>query len=247
MKQLIFSILVIASLFSCRKNDPVTPPPDPEPPKYGQVTLNVQAYDSLGQKNNSLRDKVKVTVVEANKTITTDTSGRVVFDDVPYGNVTPVLLKYGFDGPPFSTYLDKAALTVDVPFAQYSTYRLKDLALQATSKSKIYLSFNLDKPIATGTCQVAVLSSLSQGLNTTNFISADVITVGSQTSTQLNISMLPNFMDHVAKLDSNTTVWVGAVPVSYGIFNTNFGSGKVILGENIYYPNNVYFKKDWKN
>ncbi len=101
-----------------KKEDPIA---EPEPVKTGAITIQVQAYDSLG---DLLADASGVRVrLDASNTVTTDPSGKVSFSNMVYNTYLLDLFREGWDGPPMAVYFNAPTQTLTVPFAKRSGFK----------------------------------------------------------------------------------------------------------------------------
>lgn len=155
--------------------------------------------------------------------------------------------KSGYDTAPLSITLNSAnTLTVNLPFAKQSTYKMDTLIGQSLNKDSITLTFNLSKSIPSGkTVKLAVITGTNNGLNPNDFISVDIINLNSPNVLKLNVAKLPNFSNAIASLATNTNFYVNAIPVTYGVYNSNLLYKSVLLGDNLFYRNNLIFLKNW--
>lgn len=244
------SVLVIAlcmGLLTSCKEKKEDPKPEPEPPKKGTINFRVTTYDSLGDVRSD-HSGVKVSLVENGKTAMTDATGSVSFSDLEYGMYTPVLEKFGFDGPKTTVQLNQPTRLVELPYPQYSNYYVGSFKGKAYSASDMYVSFNLGPFIMPGdSAKIAIIASTTSDLSISKFRTADLIKVFYYEVTDHNISKLPGLSAMVKQLDSLTPFYVSAVPVAFGIYNSNLLDRPQLLGYSPDYPGNVTMIKNWKN
>ena len=113
------------------------------------------------------------------------------------------------------------------------------------NKDSITLTFNLSKTIPVGKfVKLAVITGTNNGLNPNDFASVDIVNLTSPNVVKLNIAKLPNLVAAIATL-SNTSFYVNAIPVTYGNYYSNLLFKSVLLGDNLYYKNNLIFLKNW--
>ncbi|HOZ87904.1 MAG TPA: hypothetical protein PL029_09105 [Bacteroidia bacterium] len=245
MKSALPLLVCFAIIFSCKKEKQVTPEPEPEPVKTGNLTINVTTYDSLGIKEWNFSG-VKVSLYETAFSATTGANGSLTFSNVPYGRQLPVLLKNGYDGPPTSVDLGSITLTVSLPCANYSAYRIVNIIGQAVNKDSITVGFTLSRFIPFGkSCKLAILYSDTISASPSNFLQVDTISVTEENIQKLNVARLPNIRAALALRPKDRTFCLNVVPVSYGIIYSNVLGKHVLMGDNIYPPLNLNFKKTW--
>jgi hypothetical protein len=169
----------------------------------------------------------------------------VTFNEVPYGYITPQLVKTGFDGPPVAINLNSPSLTLSLPFPQRSPFKIQNFTGNVVHEDSINISFNLDRPMPVGKfCRIAVLYDSTASLSPNNYGTADIISTVSQYNT-INISNLTAFRTRLATLPKNSTFYIGIIPVSYGLYESTLFPKPVLLGENLYYPGNLSLNKNW--
>jgi hypothetical protein len=238
---IVFSMLVF--VFSCKKKEDKKPV-EPEPVKTGTLTVNIVLYDSLGQAE---ADRSGVTVKLANTAFAgvTSAAGSVSFSGVTQGLHYPVFIKTGYEGPPTSINLDSEAKTTSVVVARLSPFNLNNLAGQPVNKDSITISFALDKAIPAGkTCRIAVLYD-SLATSAQKFNGVEFITVASQNTINYNISQLTGLKTFLNKLPNGKPYYISAVPISYGLYESNLSAKPVLLGDNLFFPDNLTFYKNW--
>ncbi|MES2680820.1 MAG: hypothetical protein V4635_13090 [Bacteroidota bacterium] len=246
MKSVPILLVCLAIIFSCKKEKQVAPEPQPEPVKTGNLTINVTTYDSLGIKEWNFSG-VKVSLYGTAFSATTGANGSVTFSNVPYGRQLPVLVKTGYDGPPTSIDLSSSTLSVALPCANYSAYRITNIIGQAVNKDSITVGFSLSRfiPFAKS-CKVAILYSDTISATPSNFQQVDTISVAEENIQKLNVARLPNICAALALRPKDRSFCLNVVPVSYGIIHSNVLGKHVLMGDNIYPPLNLNFKKTWQ-
>ena len=244
MKNLLILICSFSLFLACKKKNE-NPPPEPEPEKRGTVSIQVQAYDSLG---DLLTDAGNVRVrLNASNTVTTDASGKVSFPNMLYDTYLPELFREGWDAPPMAVYLSTPTQSLSIPIAQRSPFKLQNLVVNKIQKDTITISFNLDKPVpANKICKVAIVISSNAGLTGNNYEGADIMFLPANNISKFNLMSLANFNKFVNLIDSTKTFYVNALPVSYGEFKTNLLPKPILIGENLFAPSVVPLKKNWK-
>ncbi len=241
-------LLLLVCTFSCKDKKKTDPAPQPEPQKFGTLNFTVVTYDSAGRMEND-HSGVQVSLVQEKRAASTTSAGIVSFEDLPYGTHTPVLQKdYLYDAPLMSVYLQEAAFHAVLPFPRYCMYDLSNLNAQAYTDGNVYMSFNVSPSIPFGdTCKVVIIASQLAGMTHRKFTSADLIEIHSSKITDYNISLLPNFHNLLQDLDSAAVFYVSAVPVSYGLYQSNMQEIPQLLGRSPVYPGNIALTKRWKN
>lgn len=245
MKKTLALFLCLTVIFSCKKEKKSEPQPQPEIIKTGKVIVNVVTYDSLGNLENDYSG-VKVTLANTSFSTNTNSNGRAVFNNVLYGDVIPVLLKYNHDGPPLSFKLNNDSLNLSLPFPQYSPYKVVALSGDLTDETVITISFSLNKALIGGKpCKIAVLSSSTSSITNAFFGSADTLTIFNQSIPALNIAQLPNFKAAIASLQKGSSFKICVTSLSYGMIYSNVTGKQTLLGDNLFYPQNLTFTKTW--
>jgi hypothetical protein len=240
-------VFCIAGLFivSCKKNDNKKEQPTPEPPKTGTINFTVLAYDSLGQAEVGANG-VNISIYQTGLSAVTNSAGLASVSSVSYGLAVPVLSKIGYDAPPFSVNVNAPSVAVNIPVARVSPYKITTLNSQFINKDSMTLSFNLSQIIPAGKqVKMAVLFSDVSTFNVNNFKSVDFVNVSTQNISNLNFAKLSNFKAGVSPLPMGTPFYINIVAISYGIYNSNLSATPVLLGENLYYQNNLSFLKNW--
>ncbi|MDI1353848.1 MAG: hypothetical protein PSX36_02940 [bacterium] len=243
MKRILLLMLSLAVFVSCKKKEEAAPAA-PEPVKTGSITLNVLSYDSLGDvlANHS---GIRV-ILNSSNSATTGVSGSVTFNNIEYGTQYPSLLKDGYDGPPTGVTLNSASTSSTLPFPKRSAFKVQNYAGQAYNKDSIIITFNLDRAMPAGKySKIAIITGTVSGVNASNFEVVDIVTANSSSGLRYNISKLPAFNTWLVKLDSNALFFVNAIPLSYGLYVSNLTTKPVLLGENLFVPDNLVFKKNW--
>jgi hypothetical protein len=244
LKMKAFPVLICGLLlfFSCRKKEPAPEPPEPVP--QGTLEIQVVTYDSLGVQSTD-HSGVKVSL-QNGASVVTSTNGIASFSGLPHDNYAPVLSKAGFDGPPVSISLQNNLTTVTLPCPARSGFTIPALIGQANGPGNTVISFTLDKPLPAGArCRLAILTNSVAGISSTQFETADTISVNSTEVTNLNIGLLPAFSEWVKKLPWNQQIYVSAVPVSFGLFSSNLLPRPVLMGENLKMSDDVQLTKNW--
>ncbi len=237
--------LLILLAFACKKKDtPEKPAPEPEAPKKGTLIIDVTTFDTTGTARSE-HSGVKVLLQNGMSKIT-DSSGIVSFNDLNYGIYAPSLVKDGYDGAPVTFQLNAASQTFSLPCAMHSPYRTNSQQAYIVTADSIVMSFQLSKPVPAGALvKVAILTSTLSGMTAGTPQAADMITVSTQSVSNVNIAQLPGFKKFVATLSKEQIFFVSAVPLSYGLYNSNFSAAPVLVGENLFYPGNLQLKKNW--
>ncbi len=238
-------LLVCFTVFSCKKKTDTTTDTTPAPKPTSSINFYITSYDSLGNidANNSA---LTVSLYQKPYSAVTNTAGLATVSDLPYDTYVPLINKIGFDYAPLSVTLNTAnTLTVNIPFAKQSPYKMDTLIGTIYNKDSITLTFNLSKTIPAGKfVKLAVITGTNNGLNPNDFASVDIVNLTSPTVNKLNIAKLPNLVAAIATL-SNTSFYVNAIPVTYGNYYSNLLFKSVLLGDNLYYKNNLIFLKNW--
>lgn len=242
----IILILVCFTFFYCKKKSDTQSETTPSPKPTSSINLYVTSYDSLGNVDNN-NNSLPITFYQTSYSAVTNTVGIAAFNNLPYDTYVPILNKSGYDTAPLSITLNSAnTLTVNLPFAKQSPYKMDTLIGQSLNKDSITLTFNLSKSIPSGkTVKLAVITGTNNGLNPNDFISVDIINLNSPNVLKLNVAKLPNFSNAIAVLATNTNFYVNAIPVTYGVYNSNLLYKSVLLGDNLFYRNNLIFLKNW--
>ena len=238
-------LLICFALFCCKKKDDA--PNDSTQPIAPTSSINfyVTTYDSLGDiENNSAN--VSINLYQTSFSAVTTTAGYASISNLPYNSYVPILNKTGYDYPPISISVNNAnAVTANLPFPKLSPYKMDTLIGQKVNQDSITLTFNLSKPIPLGkSVKLAVITGTNNGLNPNDFKSIDIVNLTNSNIVKLNVAKLPNLVAAIATL-TNTNFYVNAIPVTYGAYNSNIFNRQVLLGDNIYYKNNLVFLKNW--
>jgi hypothetical protein len=244
MKRTVFLLLGFMVFFSCKKEEKPEPVTDPAPVQTGTITLKIQAYDSLGDPladNSGLRVKL-----DPARSATTDASGKVSFSDVKYDSYFPSVIHNDWDTPPTMVSLGSPAVTANFPVAQRSQFRAQNFTAQIVTKDSITVSFSLDKPIPPGKLAKIALIGSKASLTSSSYSSLDIFYANGTTINKLNIAKFAKLRNFVAALDSNATFYINVVPVSYGEYISNIVAKPLLLGENLFLPDNWLLKKEWK-
>ncbi|MDX2172730.1 MAG: hypothetical protein SFY56_06385 [Bacteroidota bacterium] len=245
IKNILF-ILICFTFFNCKKKSETPEEATPAPKPTSSINIFVTSYDSLGTIDNN-NGSLPISFYQTSYSATTNTVGLALFSNIPYDTYVPILNKIGYDTAPLSITLNSAnTLTVNLPFAKQSPYKMDTLIGQSLNKDSITLTFNLSKSIPVGkTVKLAVITGTNNGLNPNDFISVDIINLSSPNVVKLNVAKLPNFANAVAALATNTNFYVNAIPVTYGSYYSNILYKNVLLGDNLFYKNNLIFLKNW--
>jgi hypothetical protein len=245
MKKTLVLALGLALFFSCKKKKEETTDPEPEPVKYGTVNFTVLNYDSLGQlQADASGFNVKLNQTSLNAT--TGADGKVSFSNVQYGSLIPVVTKPDYEGVPVSYELNSPSFSASIPCAKRSTFKIINFAGYHVNKDSIAISFDLSQaPPAGKPVKIAIITGLS-GLTPGNYEVLDTFRLGTQNYAKYNLFNFPNFKNYVLQLDSGKTFYVGAVSMSYGLYNSNLFSKPVLIGEHLFSPDNLVFTKNWK-
>ncbi len=247
MKKLSILFLFLAVFFSCKKEKKSSPATDPQPEQVqtGNVTINVITYDSLGNVESDFSG-VKVSLYQTAFSGTTGPNGSITFNNVPYGEILPVLVKGGYEGLPTSFSHNSNVSNVSLPCAAFSAYRVPTLTGQLLGPDSINLSFSLTKPVPAGkVCRLAVLYSDTIDATPAYFQKADSVTINTQFVQKLNVAKLPNLSLALNQLPKNKFFYINVVPVSYGIVHSKVLGKQTLVGDNVYPPANLNLKKTW--
>ncbi len=242
-------LFVCFIVFCCKKK---TSEPLGHAPEFYSVNCNVISYDSLG---NIDGNNVGLTVnflhaysISTNDYSTVTNSGGIaVFNNISSNSYVPTINKIGYDYAPLiiSSNGPSSIVNINIPFAKQSPYKMDTLIGAIYNKDSITLTFNLSKPIPAGKfVKLAVITGTNNGLNPNDFTSVDIVNLTSPNINKLNIAKLPNLVAAIATL-SNTSFYVNAIPVTYGNYYSNLLFKSVLLGDNLYYKNNLIFLKNW--
>jgi hypothetical protein len=246
MKQLSTLVLIALVWVSCKKDDP-TPPPSPEPVavQSGTLTLKVQAYDSLGQKIAPMAgQRVRL---DASHSATTDASGSVTFSDLSYGDYFPSVVRDFWEGAPVGIHVAAASTSSDVILAQIAPWKAQSFTALAIRPDSIIINFKLDRPVPAGKqVNMALITSTANTLSGNNYMCADQFFASSDNVNQLNIANFARFKNLVASLDSGQVYFIKILPVSYGDYSSNVIGKSLLLGDNLFPPDNWLIKKEWK-
>jgi hypothetical protein len=244
MKRTVFLALAFVAFFSCKKEEKPEPAPEPAPVQTGTILLKIQAYDSLGDPmadNGGLRVKL-----DPVRSATTDASGMVSFTDVKYDSYFPTVLRDTWETPPTMVTLGASSVTAGFPVAQRSQFRAQNFTAQIVKKDSITVSFILDKTIPPfKSAKIALIASKS-ALTPSNYSSLDIFYANTTAITKFNVANFPKFKGFVASLDSSATFYINVIPVSYGEYLSNIVAKPLLLGENLFLPDNWLLKKEWK-
>jgi hypothetical protein len=230
----------------CRKKDdpqPQSPPAVNAPPEKSVVSFYIVAFDSLGGTEQTA-EGIEVKIIQTGQAAVTGTAGNVSFGDIPYGLITPVITREGYEGPPYGIEVKSPSMSVSLPCAKRSAFRILNLAGKVVNRDTINISFSFDKAVPAGKfVRIAVLSSADSLLTPDHYSTVDVITTGAKDN-EINVAHLPALK---AALDQsqNPGFYLGVVALSYGLFESNLLSKPVLLGDNLFYPHNLALTKNW--
>jgi len=240
-------LIVVGILLSaCNKEDvTVLPSPSPAEVKRGELVLRVVCYDSLGQlMSGQSGQRVRL---DASHTATTDAAGEVKFTDLPYGDYFPSLVRDFWEAPALKISLAAAQSTINIPFAQIAGWKAGSLSALAIRPDSIVVNFKLSQPVPAGKqVKLALLGGTENTLSGNNYKSLDIFFTTSSTVNQLNIANFTRFKNLVAGLDSGKVYFIKVLPVSYGEYTSNVLGQSVLLGDNLFPPDNWLIKKEWK-
>ena len=246
MKQLFTLVLIVLVWVSCKKEeaDP-SPTPTPAPVQTGTLVLKVQAYDSLGQKLGPIAgQKVRL---DATHTATTDASGSVSFTDLTYGDYFPSVVKDFWEAAPVGIHVAAAQTNSEVILAQIAPWKAQSFSAVALRPDSITINFKLDRPVPAGKqVNMALITSTANTLSGSNYMCADQFFAGSDNVIKLNIANFARFKNLVASLDSGEVYFIKVLPVSYGDYSSNVIGKSLLLGDNLFPPDNWLIKKEWK-
>ena|SRR6218665_737956 len=244
MKRISILLLCLTVAFSCKKKKEEEPAPGPEPVKTGTLRLTVQTYDSLGQLKSN-HSGVGVSLYKTSNSASTDSTGKLIFNNVSYGEVLPILQKNGYEGAPVRMTLNSETADLTVPCAQYSPYKAMNLNGFVASPDSIAISFSLNQPLPMGkSCRIAVMfSDTTISLGNPGIL--DTVRIYSQVVQKLNVANLPNLKSALIVMKKSRTFRINVVPVSYGMYFSNVFGKQVLLGEHPVFPGELAFNKNW--
>lgn len=248
-------LLIVSFVFfiSCKK-DEQKPLGEHPPLEHFSVNCNVTSYDSLGNIDaNNIGITLTLQPVYVDQShngyiATTNTAGVAVFQNIVENSYIPNINLLGYDCAPllFKSGGPSSTVNVNLPFAKQSPYKMDTLIGQNFNKDSITLTFNLSKSIPAGKfVKLAVITGTNNGLNPNDFVSVDIVNLTSPNVVKLNVAKLPNFLAAVNGLATNTNFYVNAIPVTYGSYYSNILYKSVLLGDNLFYKNNLIFLKNW--
>jgi hypothetical protein len=244
-----YSVLILPALLlfaECKKKDDPqaqSPVVVNEPPSKSTVSFYIVAFDSLGGTEQTA-DGIEVKIMQTGQAALTGTAGNVSFGEVPYGLITPVITKEGYEGPPQGIEVKSPSMSVSLPCAKRSDFRILNLTGKVVNQDTINISFSFDKAVPAGKfVRIAVLSSTDSLLSPDHYSTVDVITTGAKDN-EINVAHLPALK---AALDQSQDpgFYLGVVALSYGLFESNLQSKPVLLGDNLFYPHNLALTKNW--
>lgn len=247
MKHLIAASALLLLLISCKKDEPNTEPAPVTPEvKTGEIKLKLLFYDSLGELHTPLVGQlVRLDAVNSG---TVDSNGEVSFKDIAYGNYFVSVVKDFWEGPPLKISHNAAQTTATVPFAAIAPWQAKSFTAQAFKKDSIEVNFKLDRPVpATKQVKMALIAGKDNSLSGSTYQSLDIFFTGTDNVNQLNIAKFAAFKNFVAGLDSGAVYFIKVLPVSFGGFESNVFSKNVLLGDNLFPPDNWLINKEWND
>lgn len=244
MLKKIILILICFTFFYCSKKKDTAAETTPTP--TSSINIYVTSYDSLGNVDNN-NVLLPISFYQTSYSATTNTAGLAVFSNLPFNSYVPIINKIGYDTAPLYMSLNSTnTLTVNLPFAIQSPYKMDTLIGQKIDKDSITLSFNLNKTIPSGkTVKLAIITGTNNGLNPNDFVSVDIVNLSSPNIVKLNVAKLPNLASTVASIATNSNFYINAIPVTYGVYTSNLLNKFVLLGDNLFYKNNLVFLKNW--
>ncbi len=239
-------LLVCFTFFYCKKKEGALKDTTPEIKPTSSINFNVITYDTLGDVDAN-NVGLNISLYQTSFSATTNTTGLAIIGNLPYNTYVPILNKIGYDAPPVSVTLNNSnPLSINLPFPKQSPYKMDTLIGHNFNKDSITLTFNLSKTIPTGKAiKLAVITGTNNGLNPNSFASVDIVNLTSSNIVKLNVAKLPNFTSAVGALASNSNFYVNAIPVTYGVYTSNLLLSPVLLGDNLFYKNNLIFLKNW--
>lgn len=246
MKKCPWYIAILLLLVACGKKD--TSPPEPEAPvsQKGRIAVQVQFYDSLGRLTAAqagLRLRL-----DASNSVTLDTNGQAVFDNMAYGDYFVSIVKDFWEAAPLKISHNSAVTTATLPFAAIAPWQAKNFTALAVRKDSIIVNFKLDRPVPAGKrVNIALIAGKENDLSGNNYSSVDIFSVDAEDNKQLEINNFPNFAAFETALDSGKNYFIKVLPVSYGSYFSNVLYKNVLLGDNLFPPDNWLIKKEWKN
>ena len=118
----------------------------------------------------------------------------------------------------------------------------------AYNRDSIVVNFKLDRPIPIGKqVKMALITGADNTLSGSNYKALDIFFTGSDNVNQLNIAKFAAFKNYITALDSGTVYYIKVLPVSYGEYTSNVLGKKILLGDNLFPPDNWLIKKEWKD
>lgn len=247
MKHLIAAGALLFIFFSCKKDQPSTTPAPVTPEvKTGEIRLKVLFYDSLGELRSPLVGQLLR--LDSVNSATVDANGEVSFKDIAYGNYFLSVVKDFWEGPPVKITHNAALTTATVPFAAIAPWQAKNFTAQAFNKDSIEVNFNLDRAVpASKQVKMALIAGKDNSLSGTNYQIIDIFFTGTDNVNQLNIAKFAAFKNFVASVDSGEVYFIKVLPVSYGDYWSNVFSKNVLLGDNLFPPDNWLINKEWND
>jgi hypothetical protein len=177
----------------------------------------------------------------------TNSAGVAVIDDLPYNDYAPAIAKPDYEGAPLYIHLKSDRETASVPLARRSPFYIGNLSSKAFSSGNIVIDFSLNKGIPAGKkCRIAILADTNSTVNPKNFLTSDTLNISASVVSGLNIGGLSGFSQLVDSRRQFGNIYVMAVPVSYGLYNSNLLGRNIPLGANFYPSSTTVFTKTWK-
>lgn len=246
MKNGILALSVLVLFWSCKKEEPDAPATITPSVQTGDINLKLEFYDSLGQKTNAVAGQsVRLDAVNSG---TIDANGEVVFKDIAQGNYYLSVVRDFFESTPLKIEHKSAVTTATVPFAAIAPWQAKNFTSVAYNRDSIVVNFKLDRPIPIGKqVKMALITGADNTLSGSNYKALDIFFTGSDNVNQLNIAKFAAFKNYITALDSGTVYYIKVLPVSYGEYTSNVLGKKILLGDNLFPPDNWLIKKEWKD
>lgn len=247
MKHLIAACALLFIFIGCKKDEPSTDPAPVTPEvKRGEIKLKLLFYDSLADLRAPLVGQL--VRLDAVNSATVDTNGEVNFRDIAYGDYYLSIVKDFWEGPPLKITHNAAQTTATVPFATIAPWQAKSFTAQAFKKDSIVVNFKLDRAVpASKQVKMALIAGKDNSLAGSNFQSLDVFFTGTDNVNQLNIAKFAAFKNFVASIDSGEVYFIKVLPVTYGGYWSNVFSKNVLLGDNLFPPDNWLINKEWND
>jgi hypothetical protein len=247
MKHLIAAFFLLWLAYSCKKDDATTEPAPVTPEvKTGEIKLKLLFYDSLGELRSPLLGQT--VRLDAVNSTTVDANGEAVFKDIAYGTYFLSVVKDFWEGPPLKISHNLAQTTATAPFAAIAPWQAKSFTAQAFTKDSIVANFKLDRAVpASKQVKMALIAGIDNSLSGSNYQSLDIFFTGTDNVNQVNIAKFAAFKNFVTALDSGAVYFIKVLPVSYGGYASNVFSKNVLLGDNLFPPDNWLINKEWND